>query len=476
MSEFDECVNQSSTAYMLASTILVLGMIPGLGFFEVGLLPHGMTTSVLSQIMTLLPILSVLWFVFGYSLSFSSGSSTAGIHAVIGGFDHAAFRGVSVTGCNDFAPEIPEQLFATFEMMFACITPLLMTGAFAGRMRFSAMVLFTIAWEILVYYPCCYMMWGGGWLQRLGALDFAGGIVVHTTAGAGALVAAWWVGPRPEFAKATAEKGGDGEVPPSNVAMACVGMALLWCGWFGFNGGSAFAISPVAVAAIVNTQVAAAVSGAVWVCLSKLERGYTSLVPAVNGSLAGLAGITPAAGYVGAGSAAALGLVLGAVCYGGVCVLKRGLRIDDALDVSVVHGLSGIVGSLAVGVCASTAVNGGLALDGAAHGGGWRLLRLQSAAVAVVAAWSAVVSLAILFVVDRAVGVAHAPADVHVTPARDSSSSSSSGGAGGDSNSEGDVSLSADPAMPMPKQAAAAADFVCIDVHDHRNSRAYRLS
>jgi len=395
---FDDCVEPVDTLFMTISTILVLGMIPGLGFFEVGLLPSNITTSVLSQIMALLPILCVMWLLFGFSLSFSASGN-----GFIGNFDFVLWRGgVSPSSCiPGMSVHIPGQLFALFQMMFAAITPLLMTGAFAGRMRFTAVVLYTIAWEIAVYYVCCYWIWGGGWLSELHVLDFAGGIVIHTSAGVGALVSAWWVGRRSDFEKT------HGEAPPSNIAMACVGTAMLWCGWFGFNGGSALHVSPVAVSAIVNTQVAASVAGATWVVLSRLEKGYTSLVPAINGSIAGLAGITPACGYVTVGSALLIGLVLGLTCYAGVYLLKHVMKIDDALDVSVVHGLAGVIGVVAIGFCATAQVNEDVVYEGLIYGGDATLLGRQSLAVGVTAAWSAVMSAIILFVLDRTVGLVH---------------------------------------------------------------------
>jgi Amt family ammonium transporter len=381
-------------------------MIPGLGFFEIGLLPSNSTASVLSQIMALLPILGFMWIVFGYSLSFGEDiNDTSGLHAFIGNFHNIFWRNVSTTSCSKFANEIPGQIFALFQMMFSVITPLLMTGAFAGRMKFTAAVLFTILWEVLVYYPCCYWLWGGGWLARLGAVDFAGGIVIHCTAGTGALMASWWVGKRPEFIKYVLNNGK--EVPPSNIAIACVGVALLWTGWFGFNGGSSLSVSPVSVTAIVNTQAAAVVSGLVWISLSWYLEGYTSLVPAINGSIAGLAGVTPAAGYVAIGSAMAIGLVVGVICFVGVGVLKRMAQIDDALDVSVVHGLAGVIGSLAVGICASKSINKGIMYNGVVFGGSWHLLGLQALAVTVVVTWTAVWSAIILFALQKTVGITH---------------------------------------------------------------------
>lgn len=444
---------------MVACTILVLGMIPGLGFFEVGLLPANCTTSVLSQIMASLPILSVMWVLFGYSLSFGSSN-----FEVIGNLQHAAWSGVSTSGCRE-DQEIPEQLFALFQMMFATITPLLMTGAFAGRMKFDAALSFIVAWEIFVYYPCCYMIWGGGWLAEMGVLDFAGGIVIHTSAGVGALVAAAFVGKRREFIKHGAE------VPPSNVAMACIGTAMLWSGWFGFNGGSSFSLTPVTVSAIVNTQVAAAVSGCVWLLLSKLQHGHTSLIPCINGSIAGLAGVTPAAGYITVGSACVLGLVLGVVCYGGVIVVKEWMKIDDALDVSVVHGLAGVIGSLAIGICATKAVNDEIMYNGAIAGGGGKLFWLQLLAVFVVAVWSAAFSFVILFVLEHTIGVTHKAAVAATKRETETDSTSDVE----DSPPSDPASRSIDACSTPNDTSNSDSSILSLDMQDHRMSRAYRL-
>jgi len=457
---FDDCVVLADAAYMIPATILVLGMIPGLGFFECGLLPSTITTSVLSQIMALLPTLGMMWILFGYSLSFGNQS-----RPFIGNFENALFIGVSASSCHyTFATTIPEQLFALFQMMFAIITPLLMTGAYAGRMRFTAAMIFTIVWEIVVYYVCCHWIWGNGWMAKLGVLDFAGGIVIHTSAGVSALVAAWWVGKRPDFIKH------NGEVPPSNIAMACVGTALLWTGWFGFNGGSAFNVSPVTVSAVVNTQVAAVAAGLVWILLSRLEHGHTSVIPAINGSIAGLAGVTPACGYITVGSALVLGLVLGVACYGGVIVLKRWLKIDDALDVSVVHGLSGIIGALAIGICATSTVNPtSVTIEGALYGGGGKLFGLQLMAVVVVALWSAAFSAIILFVLQHTVGLLHVVGDDSVTKSG-SSISSTAGVSDADPASSDSDTL---PQCSSDKKYIDTANH--LDHLDHRESRAYRL-
>eukprot|EP01132_Coremiostelium_polycephalum_P004192 gene4192-5247_t len=386
-------VDTGDTTWVLLSTILVLGMMPALAFFEAGLLRSKNTLSIITQIVSGIVVLTVMWQAFGFSLTF--GTSQKGI---IGNLDHAFLINVSYEDCSRFAPNIPSAAYAMFMMMFANITPLLMTGAYAERVKFKSFIVLTVFWEILVFYPVAHWIWGGGWLNQMKqpVLDFAGGIVIHTSAGVGALVIALYIGKRKDF-----EKYG-GEFPPSNIPLAALGAALLWMGWFGFNAGSALAAGPIATSAVVSTQIGGSFSAIVWVILSWLK-GKPTTVAVINGVIAGLAGITPASGYINSQYSIGLGCVLGLASYFSVMLLKHKLHIDDALDVSSVHGLTGIIGSLAIGFCADKGINekGGV---GVFYGGG-ELLGIQVLGVVVVAAYSAVFTLAIIFAIDKTIGL-----------------------------------------------------------------------
>uniref|UniRef100_A0A7S0W7E8 Ammonium transporter n=1 Tax=Hemiselmis tepida TaxID=464990 RepID=A0A7S0W7E8_9CRYP len=335
----EKCViDTGDTTWILVSTIFVLGMSPALAFFEAGMLRSKNTLSIISQVFVGNVLLSVMWLFFGYSLSF--GTSILG---VIGGLEHVFWIGVPYAECGPMASNLPAALFALFQMMFATITPLLMTGAYAERLRWDAFLAFTIAWEVLVYYPVCHWVWGRGFLSRMGVLDYAGGIVIHTTAGAAALVCALFVGPRRDFASF------HGEYPPHNLPLAATGAALLWMGWFGFNGGSALGAGSLAVSSVVSTHVGACCSAIVWLFLS-MRAHRPAATGILNGVLAGLAGITPASGYVNTQATIVIGLACGFLSYHGCQFSKGRLGIDDALDVHMVHGATGALGSLFVGV------------------------------------------------------------------------------------------------------------------------------
>ena len=337
-------IDTGDTAWMLVASSLVLLMIPALGLFEAGLLRKKNTVSIFMQIFFGLALLSVMWFVFGFSLTF--GPDTAGL---VGNLDWTFLKGVPFDSSLKYAPTIPGVLFAKFEMMFAVITPLLLTGAIAERMKFSAFVLFIAAWSFLIYYPLVHWIWGGGWLGKIGVVDFAGGIVIHTSAGMGALSAAIVLGRRRNY--------GPSIMVPHSIPIAVLGSSLLWLGWFGFNAGSALAAGGVAGNTLINTHMASSVSALIWVGLSWMRTNKPSVVAAINGAIAGLAGITPASGYVSVEHAFVIGVAIGIASYLGVIFLKERLRIDDALDVSSVHGIAGIIGSLAIGIFASTLVN-----------------------------------------------------------------------------------------------------------------------
>jgi len=337
-------INSGDTAWMLVASSFVLLMIPALGLFEAGLLRKKNTVSIFMQIFLGVALLSVMWFVFGFSLTF--GPDTAGL---VGNLDWTFLKGVPFDSSLNYAPTIPGVLYAKFEMMFAVITPLLLTGAIAERMKFSAFVLFIAAWSFLIYYPLAHWIWGGGWLGKLGVKDFAGGIVIHTSAGMGALGAVIVLGRRLNY--------GPSIMVPHSIPIAVLGASLLWLGWFGFNAGSALASGAIAGNTMIVTHMASAVSALVWVGLSWMRTHKPSIIAAINGAIAGLAGITPISGYVSVEHAFAIGFAVGIASYLGVIFLKDRLKIDDALDVSSVHGIAGIIGSLAIGIFASTLIN-----------------------------------------------------------------------------------------------------------------------
>jgi ammonium transporter, Amt family len=289
----------------------------------------------------LLCLISVQWVVFGYSLSFAPGG-------LLGGLDYALFRGVGQTGAP-LAASVPHLAFAAYQGMFAVITPALITGAFAERMKFSVFVVFSLLWATLVYDPLCHWVWGGGWLQQIGALDFAGGTVVHVSSGVSALVAAIMIGKRLGYPRRS--------FPPHSLTMTLLGGSLLWFGWFGFNAGSALASNGLAAQAFVNTNTAAATTGLVWALIEWIHRKKATVLGAVTGAVGGLVAITPAAGYVTVAGAMAIGLGCAVVCYVGVNLLKPRFGYDDSLDVFGVHGLGGTWGALATGLFATTSVN-----------------------------------------------------------------------------------------------------------------------
>jgi ammonium transporter, Amt family len=330
---------------MLISTGLVMLMIPALGFFESGLIRSKNSLSVLMQTFSGLAILSVVWFVIGFTLVYAPSPG-----GIIGGLNWTFFNGVPINKSLDYAPTIPGVTFATYQMMFAVITPLLITGAFAERLKGSAFFVFIIAWSIFIYYPLAHWVWGRGWLEQLGVFDFAGGIVIHTSAGMGAIGAALVLGRRKNFGPAI--------MVPHNIPLAVIGAAMLWFGWFGFNAGSALTSGALAGNTLLVTQIASATSAMVWIGLSwrsKSEKPSTTGV--ITGAIAGLAGVTPASGFISAQNSFFLGIVLGFASYYGILLIKRHLKIDDALDVGSVHGITGIIGSLAIGVIASSLIN-----------------------------------------------------------------------------------------------------------------------
>ncbi|MET0025590.1 MAG: ammonium transporter [Sedimenticola sp.] len=334
----EAALNGANTAWIMASTALVLFMtLPGLALFYGGLVRTKNVLSVLMQCFSIAGVASILWFVFGYSLAFGEGN------AWIGDFSKAMLAGV---GRETLSGDIPESLFMLFQMTFAIITPALIVGGFAERMKFSSMLLFSGIWLILVYVPVTHWVWGGGWLGEMGLYDFAGGTVVHITAGVAALVAAMVLGPRKGFPTTP--------MPPHNMTMTVTGAGMLWVGWFGFNGGSALAADGSGAMAMLVTHISAAMGAMTWTAIEWKRFGKPSALGAVTGMVAGLGTITPASGFVGPGGALIIGLLAGGVCFTATQYIKRVLKIDDSLDVFPVHGVGGILGTLLAGIFSST--------------------------------------------------------------------------------------------------------------------------
>jgi Amt family ammonium transporter len=384
-------INTGDTAWVLVATALVMLMTPGLGFFYGGLVRRKNVLATIMHSFFILALISVQWVLWGYSLAF--GPDKGGI---IGGLEWIGLTGVGAEPNKDYAPTIPHQLFMAFQMMFAIITPALITGAFAERKRFKAFVLFSLLWATFVYDPLAHWVWGvGGWLRSLGALDFAGGTVVHISSGVSALVAALVIGRRIGW--------GHEHMVPHDAPMTVLGAALLWFGWFGFNAGSALAAGPLAVNAFVVTNTAAAMAALTWITVSWAHTGRPSAVGGAAGAVAGLVAITPASGFVDVRAAILIGLGAGVFCYAAVQLLKNRYQIDDALDVFGVHGIGGTWGALATGLFATKAVNEAGA-DGLLFG---NPAQLGIQAVAVVATWVfvAVMTFVILKVVDALVGL-----------------------------------------------------------------------
>lgn len=377
-------IDSGDTAWILTATALVLMMtLPGLALFYGGLVRAKNVISVVAQCFAIACLMSVLWVAIAYSLAFDEGNS------LIGGLGKAFMRGVTP---DSVSGTIPETVFAAFQMTFAVITPALVVGAYVERMRFGAVLLFSALWLLAVYAPVTHWIWGGGWLAERGVLDFAGGIVVHTTAGVAALVIAIRLGPRRDFNKQFH--------PPHSPVVIGIGAALLWVGWFGFNAGSALAANGSAGLALLVTHTAASAGALVWAFLEWRSVGKPSLVALVTGLIAGLATVTPAAGFIGLPGAFILGIVGGFLCYYIVPIIRSRLNIDDSLDVFAVHGVGGIVGSLLVAFLALGGFGGlGLA-EGTTPLGQFAV---QLIGVLVTAAWTAVASFIILIAVEKVI-------------------------------------------------------------------------
>ena len=340
-------INSGDTAWVLTSTALVMLMTPGLALFYGGLVRRKNVLSTIMHSIFILALVSVTWVLIGFTLAF--GKDVNG-WSIIGGLDYIGLNGVGKEPLTQYAPTIPGSAYMAFQMMFAVITPALITGAFAERQRFKAFVLFSLLWTLFVYSPIAHWVWGqGGWLNKMGVLDFAGGTVVHISSGVAALVAALVLGPR--------VKRESDRFEPHDVRLTVIGAGLLWFGWFGFNGGSALAANGLAANAFVVTNTAAGMAALTWVTLSWLHKGTPSVVGAVAGGVAGLVAITPASGFVDPSAAIIIGFAAGVTCYGAILLRER-LKVDDALDVWAVHGVGGTLGAILTGVFAVAAVNG----------------------------------------------------------------------------------------------------------------------
>jgi Amt family ammonium transporter len=386
-------------AWMLVSAALVLMMTgPGLALFYGGLVRRKNILGTMMQSFAMMGLVTILWAICGYSLAFGHGN------AFIGSFEHIFLRGVGLTPNTDYAATIPEQTYMIYQLMFAIITPALITGAFAERMKFSAMAVFLSLWSLLVYSPMAHMVWGvGGLLNanggRIPSLDFAGGTVVHITSGVSALVTCIYLGKRIGYPQTN--------MPPHSMVLSFIGACMLWVGWFGFNAGSALAASPLATSAFVNTHFAAAAAALGWTVAEWIHNGKPTALGAISGAVAGLVAITPASGFVQPFAALAIGLIAGVFCSFMVFEVKSRLRYDDSLDAFGVHGAGGTLGALLTGLFATRAINAafGKGVGTGAMDGNWGQIGHQLAGVAIAWSISIVGTLLLLFVVDKVIGL-----------------------------------------------------------------------
>ncbi|MCC7485553.1 MAG: ammonium transporter [Burkholderiales bacterium] len=383
-------LNQADTAWMLTSAVLVLFMtLPGLALFYAGLVRMKNVLSVLMQCFAITCVVTLAWVVVGYSLAFGDAGP---LSAWYGGFGKAFLSGIDVKAVKG---TIPETVFAMYQMTFAIITPALVLGAYAERVRFSGMLLFSLLWLLFVYSPVAHWVWGEGWLQKMGLMDFAGGTVVHLNAGMAALVCALVLGRRRGFPETP--------MPPHNMTMVVTGACMLWVGWFGFNAGSALAASEGAGMAMLVTHIGAATGAFAWMACEWARYGKPSALGIVTGMVAGLGTITPASGFVGPMGALAIGAAAGVVCFFATSYMKQALKVDDSLDVFPVHGVGGIIGTLLTGIFAATALGGGGYADPKTTMGDQVLV--QVAGILAVGAWSAVVTWVLLKLSDALAGM-----------------------------------------------------------------------
>ncbi len=378
----------ADTAWLLTATALVLFMtLPGLALFYAGLVRGKNALSILIQCFAISAVVSLLWVAVGYGLAFGDGGAA---QALIGGFDKAWLHGVQR---DSLAGSVPESVFLMFQMTFAIITPALIIGGFAERIRFSVVLWFSALWLLLVYAPVAHWVWGGGWLARLGVMDFAGGIVVHVNAGVGALVCALTIGRRRGFPQVS--------MPPHSLPLTAAGAGMLWVGWYGFNAGSALAANGSAGMALLCTHLGAAAGALAWMAIEWWRYGKPSTLGILTGVVAGLGTITPASGFIAPWAAVVIGAVAGTICFAATQLLKRRLRIDDSLDVSPVHGVGGVIGTLLTGVFAAGALGGagylvpqGMAVQ----------LAVQALGILATAAWCAFVTWGVLRVLGALLG------------------------------------------------------------------------
>lgn len=387
-----DSLNGANTAWIITATALVLFMtIPGLSLFYGGLVRVKNVLSILMQCFAITCAVSLIWIVCGYSLAFTDGGS---LNSWIGSFDNFMLGKVME---DTLAGDIPESVFAMFQMTFAIITPALIIGAFAERIKFSAVMIFSCIWLLVVYVPVTHWVWGGGWLQEMGLLDFAGGTVVHVTAGTAALVAALVIGNRKGFQQHA--------MTPHNLTMTITGAGMLWVGWFGFNAGSALAANGDAGMAMLVTHISAATGSLAWMMMEWIKYGKPSVLGIVTGMVAGLGTITPASGFVGPGGALIIGFTAGIVCYYATQLIKQKYKIDDSLDVFPVHGVGGILGTILAGIFASSELG---VFSGQGYAEGMAMLsqlKVQAIGVVSVLVFTAVVTYLILKLVDMMVGL-----------------------------------------------------------------------
>jgi Amt family ammonium transporter len=383
-------IDTGDTAFVLVSAALVMLMTPGLAMFYGGMVRRRNVLGTLMHSFIAIAIVSIQWILIGYSLSFGPD-----VHGVIGNLAWAGLRGVGIAPNPDYAPTIPHMAFMIYQAMFAVITPALISGAVAERMKFSAYLLFTLLWTTIVYDPVAHWVWGtGGWLKGLGILDFAGGIVVHITSGISALSAALLIGKRRNYLHE--------QMPPHNLPMTVLGAGLLWFGWFGFNAGSALSAGGLSVMAFVATHAAAVAATMIWVLIEWLHRGKPTMFGAATGAIAGLATITPASGFVSPLSALVIGLLAGSVCYVSLN-MKGKLGYDDSLDAFGVHGVGGILGTIGAGLLAEKMINPSGA-DGLLFGNVHQLF-VQGLGVLAAVAYSFIVTFVLLKLIDLTLGL-----------------------------------------------------------------------
>lgn len=389
-------LNSGNTAWLIMATVLVLMMtIPGIALFYGGLVRRKNMLSVIMQSLSIVAVISIIWVVFGYSLAFGSGFDGNLFRYGIGGFDKVMLKGISLNTITTGG--IPELLFVMFQCMFAVITPALILGAFAERVKFSGFLMFTILWSVFVYMPMAHWVWGGGFLMEMGAIDFAGGTVVHINAGVSALVMALLVGRRNDYRPGK-------PITPHNIPFVFIGTALLWLGWFGFNAGSGLAADGLAANAFLVTHIATCVAAVSWMTVDWIVNRKPTTVGACTGAVAGLVAITPAAGTADIPGAICIGLVASLVCFWMVAVVKPKFGYDDALDAFGVHGMGGMVGSVLTGVFATRAVTGDDGVQGALYGD-WHQLWVQTATTLISVVFSAVMTFVIFRITDAVCGI-----------------------------------------------------------------------